>query len=106
MNKQLSSAITHQGQISWPRFNLTVALILAGTVVFVAALATFSRRDVSGQENVVTRCDRLAQIASNRRESGTLDPTSAAWRRARNKALETCLENPPAFERMVTAVAL
>lgn len=104
MHKQLVSIADGQGRNSLPRVELVVAVTLASVLALLACVATLNLHNDTDPESPVARCDRLAQLFSNQTVGTPMGSTSPHWRRTRNKALEACLENPPAFERLIAAL--
>jgi hypothetical protein len=74
-----------------------ILLTLAAAVV----LSTFSlsRREVSSDDNAVSRCDRLAQSSTDRAVAAGMENATAEFRRQRFSDFAACLDNPDAFER-------
>jgi hypothetical protein len=89
---------TEPGPVRWPDLIQGALIVLwcsiAG-VAFASELLFPSTRDSA--DGVVARCDRLAQVVSNRTSSGPGDARSSQRRRERESALATCLEDPDGF---------
>jgi len=80
-----------------------IAGVIATALIGVLALTVWQPRSSPSAdtraEAVVARCDRLAQIASNRIAEGRGNARNADRRRERQRAFQICLDGPDHFER-------
>jgi hypothetical protein len=74
------------------------AVVLTLAAAVMASTFSLSKRDVSGDENAVTHCERLAQSSADRMVSAGMENDTADFRRQRFSAFAACLDNPDAFE--------
>jgi hypothetical protein len=98
MNKNLVA--TAPGTSRWPDLIAGALVVLWGGLMGVALASDLSNlpsRDSAG--SVVARCDRMAQIVSNRTSAGSRDARGPQRRRERESAFASCLEDPDGFER-------
>jgi hypothetical protein len=74
------------------------AILLTLAAAVVVSTFSLSKRDDSGDDNAVSRCDRLAQSSADRMVVAGMENDTAEFRRQRFSAFAACLDNPDAFE--------
>jgi len=70
-------------------------LVLWAGVQLAFGLAFMTQPAAETGGSVVARCDRIAQIVSNRKHASP----DAQWRRERESAFTACLEGPDGYAR-------
>lgn len=78
---------------------LASALAIAGALALATSSSGSRRHAANDAESAVVQCDRLARAFTIEHFANTLDRRSAQWRREREAAFRTCLDDPRAFER-------
>jgi hypothetical protein len=84
------------------RFAATAVIAFAAVALAAAFFADRIAVRTAG-DSVVLRCDRLsAMVGRNLAERG-IAADSADWRRQKQLAFRACLDDPSAFEKLISA---
>ena len=93
MNRNLIFAA--RGASRWSDLIAVVLIVVWGGLLGVALAS--ERLGMPSGRGVVARCDRMAQIVSNRTAAGSVDARGSQQRRERENAFASCLEDPDGF---------